>query len=100
LNALLRLFPLPTTDGAATAAFPRGQPGAVTVSVCEEGDRVYLKVQDNGRGLPADFDLEQAKSLGLRAVHILAHRLEVQVIVTTSFLLTFPLHADPPLEPK
>ncbi|HTU00445.1 MAG TPA: sensor histidine kinase, partial [Candidatus Sulfotelmatobacter sp.] len=85
-------------------AFPAGQPGAVTVSVCEEGDRVYLQVQDNGRGLPADFDLEHATSLGLRTVHILARRLEAQVTVTgtsgTSFLLTFPLHADPPLEPK
>jgi two-component sensor histidine kinase len=85
-------------------AFPAGQPGAVTVTVCAAGGHISLQVRDNGRGLPADFDLEHATSLGLRTVHILARRLEAQVAVTgnggTSFTLTFPLHADPPRDPK
>ncbi|HTU03067.1 MAG TPA: hypothetical protein VMG58_14660 [Candidatus Sulfotelmatobacter sp.] len=36
--------------------------------------------------------------------YLLAHRLEAQVTVTgndgTSFTLTFPLHAEEPVEPK
>jgi two-component sensor histidine kinase len=85
-------------------AFPAGRAGAVTVSLREAGEEVTLHVRDNGRGLPGDFDLENAKSLGLRTVNILARRLEARVTVTvnggTSFTLAFPLHADAPLEPK
>ena len=85
-------------------AFPKGQPGEVTVALRTMGDHVQLQVRDAGRGLPANLDLEQVKSVGLRTVRILARRLEAQVTVTgnggTSFTLTFPLHADPPLEPK
>ena len=85
-------------------AYPKGQPGEVTVALRALGDQVQVQVRDNGRGLPADLDLECAKTLGLRTVSLLARRLEAQVTVTcsggTSFTLTFPLHADPPLEPK
>jgi two-component sensor histidine kinase len=89
---------------AIKRAFPAGQPGEVTVAFRTLGDQVQLQVRDNGRGLPAAPDLEQAKSVGLRTVHILARRLAAQVTVTgnggTSFTLTFPLHADLPVEPK
>jgi two-component sensor histidine kinase len=85
-------------------AFPPGQPGAVTVGIRAEGDEVCLQVRDNGRGLPGDFDLDHVKSVGLRTVNILARRLEARVAIErhggTTFTLTFPVRADPPLEPK
>ncbi|HTU00218.1 MAG TPA: histidine kinase dimerization/phosphoacceptor domain -containing protein, partial [Candidatus Sulfotelmatobacter sp.] len=88
---------------AVKHAFPDGQPGQVSVAVCAAGDQIFLQVRDNGRGLPADLDLEHATSLGLRTVHILARRLEAKVTVSssggTSFTLTFPVRYDPPLEP-
>jgi two-component sensor histidine kinase len=85
-------------------AFPAGEPGTVVVAVCAADDHISLAVHDNGRGLPADFDLEHATSLGLRTVYLLARRLPAQVTVTgnggTRFTLTFPLHAEAPVEPK
>jgi two-component system, sensor histidine kinase PdtaS len=38
-------------------------------------DEIVLTVQDNGGGLPAGFDLKQAKSLGLRIVQSLAQQI-------------------------
>jgi two-component sensor histidine kinase len=38
-------------------------------------DEIVLTVQDNGNGLPAGFDLKQAKSLGLRIVQALAQQI-------------------------
>jgi two-component system, sensor histidine kinase PdtaS len=38
-------------------------------------DEIVLTVQDNGNGLPAGFDLKQAKSLGLRIVQSLAQQI-------------------------
>ena len=60
-------------------------------------------MRGNGRGLPADFDLVRTKSLGLHTVYILWQRLEGTVKIETnggtSFTLTFPLHAEVPVEP-
>jgi two-component sensor histidine kinase len=84
----------------------RGRPlGRVTVGLRPKGEHLELQVCDNGRGLPAGLDLAQARSLGLRIVHILAQRLDAQVAVEnhsggTVFTVTFPLHADPPREPR
>jgi two-component sensor histidine kinase len=85
-------------------AFPKGQPGVVAVAVRAIGEQVQLQVRDDGRGLPPDLDLEHAKSLGLRIVHILAKRLNASVDIKTgngtALTVTFPLHADVPLDPK
>jgi two-component sensor histidine kinase len=40
-----------------------------------QADEIVLTVQDNGSGLPAGFDLRQAKSLGLRIVQSLAQQI-------------------------
>lgn len=40
-----------------------------------DADEIILTVQDNGNGLPAGFDLAQAKSLGLRIVRSLAQQI-------------------------
>jgi two-component sensor histidine kinase len=89
---------------AVKHAFPPGQAGEVVLAMYAAGDQIALQVRDNGRGLPADFDLAQTTSLGLRTVRILALRLGAQVVVErnggTSFTLTFPAHADAPLEPR
>ncbi|MDQ4075709.1 MAG: sensor histidine kinase [Chloroflexota bacterium] len=42
--------------------------GEILISFVDEGDRVRLVVRDTGAGLPDDFSLEQANSLGLRIV--------------------------------
>jgi PAS domain S-box-containing protein len=88
---------------AAKHAFA-GQSGQITVRVGGAGDQLELQVRDNGRGLPPDFNLAQARSLGLRIVHILARRLEAAVHVSTSkgttFTLRFPRRAETAVEPR
>jgi len=88
---------------AVKHAFPKGEAGAVTVTIRKAGEQVQLQVRDNGQGLPADLDLEHTTSLGLRTVYLLSHRLKATVTVETNggtaFTLTFPLHDDTPVEP-
>ena len=89
---------------AVKHAFPGTATGEVGVDVQPVGDRIQFRVWDNGRGRPNGLDIEHSKSLGLRLVRILAQRLRADIKVEsyegTAFTLTFPLHADPPLEPK
>jgi two-component sensor histidine kinase len=85
-------------------AFPKGQPGEVSVALRTAGDQVRLQLRDNGRGLPVGFDLERTKTLGLRTVHLLSQRLRATLAVERSggtvFTLTFPRDADTPVEPS
>jgi two-component sensor histidine kinase len=79
---------------AAKHAFPPGTPGEVGAQVTDLGDRIRLRVWDNGRGLPEDLDIQQTSSLGLRLVRILAQRLRAEVHIESyegaAFTLTFP----------
>ena len=42
--------------------------GAVTVTVRERGDELFIAVRDDGMGLPDDFDLDDSANLGLAIV--------------------------------
>jgi two-component sensor histidine kinase len=85
-------------------AFPTSTAGEVTVRLHRVDESVELQVRDDGQGLPHDFDLDHATSLGLRIVHILARRLEATVSIEnhhgTFFTITFPLQADAAIEPR
>jgi two-component sensor histidine kinase len=49
----------------------------LSVNLAEKGDGEYqITVKDNGQGMPTDFDLSKAKSLGMRLVHRLADQLQ------------------------
>ena len=63
-------------------AFRGRSEGKVTVSLQGLADgRVCLRVRDNGVGLPAGFDWQQAGTLGLRLVQMLAGQLDAEVEV-------------------
>jgi two-component sensor histidine kinase len=50
-------------------AYPEGRPGPLTVKLRRSGDGVVdLRVADQGRGLPEDFQIEQSASLGMKVV--------------------------------
>jgi two-component sensor histidine kinase len=46
--------------------------GTITLSLKDEGDHVTIIVDDDGAGLPDDFDVVQTPSLGLQIVRTLA----------------------------
>jgi PAS domain S-box-containing protein len=60
-------------------------------------DQVCLMVKDNGQGLPADFNLNQSKTLGLTLVQDLINQLDGTLAIHSSsgtqFMMTFPQHS-------
>ena len=50
---------------------PRERGGTISLTFQDLGDRVELRVHDDGRGLPENFDLNSVDSLGLRIVRML-----------------------------
>jgi two-component sensor histidine kinase/HAMP domain-containing protein len=85
---------------AVKYAFPGKTGGRVHVRARRiEDTQVELTVSDNGVGLPSDFDLAGASSLGLQLVRgLVAHQLagtcRVHVNGGTIFTIQWPLHAD------
>lgn len=49
----------------------RERGGTISLSFQDLGDRVELRIHDDGRGLPENFDLNTVDSLGLRIVRML-----------------------------
>jgi two-component sensor histidine kinase len=57
-------------------AFSGKADGSLAISLCLEGERLVLKVQDDGVGLPESIDFGHSSGLGLQLVHALAEQLE------------------------
>jgi len=49
-------------------AYPEGQPGPIDVTLKRDQDMVELRVADQGRGMPEDFQVDQSSSLGMRVI--------------------------------
>lgn len=61
-------------------AFPNHQVGEVRILLHQMPDgRVEIQLIDNGIGLPADLDWQQATSLGFKLVRILAKQLKAEI---------------------
>ena len=58
-------------QNAVEHGYERRSVGTVSVRLIDKGDEVTITIQDDGVGLPADFDREHAESLGLQIVQAL-----------------------------
>jgi two-component sensor histidine kinase len=58
-------------QNAVEHGFKERQEGQVNLTFQDEADRVVVRVRDNGTGLPADFNIQTAESLGLQIVQTL-----------------------------
>ncbi len=57
-------------------AYPEGQPGSIDVTFARTSDGVIqLRVADQGKGLPEDFDMSQSGSLGMKVIASTAQQL-------------------------
>lgn len=80
-------------------AFAGRDSGALSVVFRPENGGYFLSVSDDGVGVPEDFDLENASSLGLRLVRRLATQqlggtVEIRANKGTSFIFRFPKKVD------
>jgi hypothetical protein len=66
---------------AAKYAQPNNSVRDVWLVVRLEGDAISVSVRDAGIGLPADFNLEKSKGLGMRIVTALARQLGATLTV-------------------
>ncbi len=59
-------------QNALEHGYERQEGGAVTVHLRDDGEQIIISVDDDGVGLPAEFDLARTRSLGLQIVKTLA----------------------------
>jgi len=63
-------------------AFRGRKEGIITIEFHNvDGDQYCLKVRDDGRGFPDDFDIEKVQSLGMLLVNSLVHQLRGDLIM-------------------
>ena len=60
-------------------AFPDKQAGKLKIILKKKAHSLWLTVSDNGIGIPEDFELEKARSFGLKLIYSLARKLEAKV---------------------
>jgi two-component sensor histidine kinase len=64
------------TTNAMKYAFDEGATGTIEVAVAASGDgTLRLSVDDDGKGLPADFDPSTTSSLGVRLITSISRQL-------------------------
>lgn len=56
-------------------AYPKDKKGAVQIHIEKSGERLTIGIFDDGIGLPPEFKLEEATSMGLNLVYLLAGQL-------------------------
>ncbi len=66
-------------------AFPNGKKGEIQVSLKSEDNYYKLTVRDNGIGLSEELELENAKTLGLKLVHILTGQIDGEININKKF---------------
>ncbi len=65
-------------------AFPSGVKGEIKIDFHQVLlERFHLSIQDNGSGFPADFNVENTETLGVRLVKMLAEQLDGEILINT-----------------
>jgi two-component sensor histidine kinase len=82
-------------QNAVEHGYERKPGGTISVNLRDDGDSVIIAVADDGQGLPEDFSLEQADSLGLQIVQTLVQddlkgQFELREGDGVSAIVTFP----------
>ena len=83
-------------SNALKHAFPSAGSGVLVVSLrALDNDWLQLIVADDGVGIPEDFDIEAAASLGLQLIQLLSEQISAELMIQrskpTRFLLKIPV---------
>ncbi len=64
-------------------AYPEEKNGKISIILNDNSETITLKIEDNGIGLPDDFDMKSADSLGLKIVNLLAEQIAAELIINS-----------------
>jgi len=83
-------------SNAVKHAFNGVKEGTITIELTKENDFYFLKVRDNGIGLPDSFDIKKTSTLGMHLISSLVTQiegnLEIKNNVGTEFIITFEVN--------
>ena len=65
-------------------AFPNDKAGEIYIEMKQEGNYNYLKLADNGIGIPEEINAEEQGSFGFLLIYTLAEQLEADIKLDTS----------------
>lgn len=91
----LALITAEILTNSAKYAFPEGASGTIRLRLHCDDEKVTLKIEDNGVGLPAAFDSVETQGLGTRIIKALSKQIRATLNVDTgpdgtAFQLEFP----------
>jgi len=66
-------------SNALKHAFEKGEKGEIYIQMKLQDNQVKLKVADNGKGLPKNFDMEKQDTFGFLLISTLTHQLEADL---------------------
>jgi two-component sensor histidine kinase len=76
-------------------AYAIEEAGIVDISIQKVESKIHMSIKDYGKGLPKNFDIETADSLGLSLVHTLTDQIDGELIVKsdggTKILIIFEM---------
>jgi two-component sensor histidine kinase len=97
-NAIsVALIVVELVTNSAKYGYPNGTSGMIWVGIARNGDgNILITVRDEGSGLPADFDPQKSRGLGMRIVNAFANQLNTKLKFTrlspgSEFKLLFPV---------
>jgi PAS domain S-box-containing protein len=92
-SIILGLIVNELSTNALKYAFPEGSSGELRVGFARKGDKYLLSVSDSGVGLPEDFEIEKADTMGFLLVKSMVAQLggtlEIEKISGMSFKIKF-----------
>jgi len=59
-------------------AFPNNK-GTIFISLQKQNHQFFLIIEDNGIGLPKDYDYQNSESLGIQLIHILSEQIDAEI---------------------
>ncbi|MBI9098067.1 MAG: DUF3369 domain-containing protein [Spirochaetaceae bacterium] len=72
-------------------AFPNLREGKIHITLKVEGEQIFLKISDNGVGLPDDFNMDKVKSLGMKLIHVLIDQIDGKISIIRNKGTTYEL---------
>ncbi len=93
--ALIGMILVELLFNAIKYAFPDSSKGVIDITLESINDRISFIVQDNGIGLPDNFDITKLKSLGLDLVNLMVSQLNGKIAFVsgkgTKIIIEFPI---------